>query len=396
MTVRSLYSIVLGALMLSCGRLGFNATSTNSTDAAADSNNNGDAATGPTSVTVAASDSHTCAIRRGQLACWGSNSDGQLGTGDQVQRLTPTAVSGDNWAEVRLGGAFTCARKTNGDVYAWGSNSTGQLGALAPAASSVPLRIALPAAARAITGGETHACAILENGQLWCWGDNVEGQLGLADNGSEVSQALPTTVIVNQNWTALTASQGNTLALAGTTLFGTGRNTSGELGSSAGAGQYRTLSTFSDLSFADIIAGSNHTLAIDSQARLLAWGSNNNAQLGTGDRVAVLAPQIVEDNQTWRTVSSDTFHTCAVDALGALFCWGRSIEGQLGNGSNAPDRLIPTASGTDKTWTSVSVGRFHTCAVATDQTIWCSGENASGQLGLGDTMRRAAWTNVVF
>ena len=56
----------------------------------------------------------------------------------------------------------------------------------------------------------------------------------------------------------------------------------------------------------------------------------------------------------------------------------------------------PTASGTDKTWASVSVGRFHTCAVATDQTIWCSGENASGQLGLGDTQRRAAWTNVVF
>ena len=396
MIVRSLYSIVLGVLVIGCGRLDFASTSANSTDATADANNNGDADLGLTSVTVAASASHTCAIRLGRLTCWGANSAGQLGVGDQVQRLTPATVEGAEWAEVHLGGVFTCARKLSGAVYCWGSNTILQLGASTPASSNVPLQVALPAAARAISCGEQHACALLENGQLWCWGDNTEGQLGLADSGANLLSAPPTQVATNQSWTAVANSQGNTLALAGTTLFGSGRNTSGELGSSTAAGQYRTLTTFSNVAFAMIAAGQNHTLAIDSQARLLGWGANGSAQLGTGDRRAVLAPQIIDATRTWRTVATDVFHTCAVDSLGGLFCWGRSIEGQLGNGSIVPDRLIPTSSGTDKTWTSVSVGRFHSCAVATDQTIWCSGENAEGQLGLGDTQRRAAWTNVAF
>ena len=37
---------------------------------------------------------HTCAVQSaGSLMCWGSNAYGQLGTGDTVDRLTPTAVS---------------------------------------------------------------------------------------------------------------------------------------------------------------------------------------------------------------------------------------------------------------------------------------------------------------
>ncbi len=396
MIVRSLYSIVLGALIVGCGRLDFASTSANSNDATADSNHNSDADMGLNSVTVTASDSHTCATRFGQLACWGANNDGQLGVGDQVQRLMPSSVSGTDWVEVGLGGTFTCARKMNGAVFCWGSNTALQLGALTPASSSVPLQVALPVAARTIRCGETHACAILENGQLWCWGDNVEGQLGLDDSGTDVTTAQPTQVPTNQSWTSVAGGQGNTLALAGTTMFGTGRNTSGELGGSATVGQYRALTALSNVAFTVVTPGSNHTQAIDSQARMFAWGSNGAGQLGTGDRVAVPAPQLIDATRSWRTVSTDVFHTCAVDNLGALFCWGRSIEGQLGNGSNSPDRLVVTPSGTDKTWTSVSVGRFHSCAVATDQTIWCSGENNEGQLGLGDTQRRAAWTNVVF
>ena len=46
-------------------------------------------------VAVAAGLGHSCALLTGgRVDCWGSNSNGQLGTGDTNNRLTPTGVTG--------------------------------------------------------------------------------------------------------------------------------------------------------------------------------------------------------------------------------------------------------------------------------------------------------------
>jgi hypothetical protein len=38
---------------------------------------------------------HTCAVLTGgSVYCWGDNSNGQLGTGDKINKLSPVAVSG--------------------------------------------------------------------------------------------------------------------------------------------------------------------------------------------------------------------------------------------------------------------------------------------------------------
>ena len=43
---------------------------------------------------IAAGSSHTCAIvNNGDVKCWGYNYFGQLGLGDTINRLNPTAVS---------------------------------------------------------------------------------------------------------------------------------------------------------------------------------------------------------------------------------------------------------------------------------------------------------------
>ena len=40
------------------------------------------------------------------------------------------------------------------------------------------------------------------------------------------------------------------------------------------------------------------------------------------------------------------------------------------------------------------MGRFHTCAVDAAGNLFCAGKNDVGQLGLGDTERRAEMTRV--
>jgi alpha-tubulin suppressor-like RCC1 family protein len=60
------------------------------------------------------------------------------------------------------------------------------------------------------------------------------------------------------------------------------------------------------------------------------------------------------------------------------------------------DRYAPTRVGGVAACAAVSVGRFHTCFMQTIGTIYCAGDNSSGELGLGDTVRRDAPTLVTF
>jgi hypothetical protein len=85
--------------------------------------------------------------------------------------------------------------------------------------------------------------------------------------------------------------------------------------------------------------------------------------------------------------------TCAVTSDQTLYCWGYAYYGQLATGSPAPNfsayatQALASVgvpfTGVDQ----VSVGQYHVCARKTDGTAFCWGYNANGQLGNGGTMQ---------
>lgn len=112
---------------------------------------------------------------------------------------------------------------------------------------------------------------------------------------------------------------------------------------------------------------------------MAAW---HKAPATTSSTRTVTVVPIGHDTAT--QVASGQTHTCALTSAGKVSCWGPSnFSGQLGNGSIGADyTTYPTAVvGLPDSITAISAGDDHTCALATDHTVWCWGFNGFGQLG---------------
>lgn len=73
--------------------------------------------------------------------------------------------------------------------------------------------------------------------------------------------------------------------------------------------------------------------------------------------------------------------TCALTTDGSRWCWGDNGYGQYGSG-DMPDSLSPVF--VDSGWATLSAGGTHACGISDDGTLWCWGRNDLGQLGTGD------------
>ena len=80
-------------------------------------------------------------------------------------------------------------------------------------------------------------------------------------------------------------------------------------------------------------------------------------------------------------------HTCALTNEGKAYCWGRNNQGQLGNNSTT-DSSIPVAvqmpAGVAR-FQSITAGGEYTCALTNEGKAYCWGLNFAGQLGNNST-----------
>jgi len=348
-----------------------------------------------TGVTFLGGGSHSLAVDRNRnLWAWGHDLHGQVGDGHGgTDIFSPVRVCAGGEAApctqflgsvtaMAAGGSHSLALDILGNVWAWGDNEFGQLGSDATV-TVVPIwNVALFAQVNqhgrppitGIAAGENHSLALDSGGVVWAWGSNGFGQLGVGSNDSHITVASALLSLHGTTITAIAAGSGHSLALDSQGhVWAWGDNHVGQLGIGSFS-RPRLVPVKLDLfppptRITRIASGAMHNLATDSFGRLWAWGANEAGQLGIGTTTNAAAPALVRGfpgGTRIVTIAAGGAHSLAVDADGNLWSWGLNLEGQLGNGttteSHLPARVIYPL-GINHTIVSVAAGTRHSLAL---------------------------------
>ncbi|MGV8876665.1 MAG: RCC1 domain-containing protein, partial [Rhodoglobus sp.] len=158
------------------------------------------------------------------------------------------------------------------------------------------------------------------------------------------------------------------------------------LGSGPTAGGTNVTDTLTGVTFDQTTSNSDFSLALGSDGRISAWGSNQNGKLGinstSGSLVPVEGAEIVGLKYTH--ISAGDGFALAIGNDGKTYAWGLGAAGQLGtNSTNSSNVPIPVTTPAGVKFTKISAGDLHALALGTDGNVYTWGWNYYGQQGLG-------------
>jgi alpha-tubulin suppressor-like RCC1 family protein len=225
---------------------------------------------------------------------------------------------------------------------------------------------------------------------LFTWGNNVNfGQLG--DNTTAAKSNPIQTIAGGINWKSVSGGYGCTSVIkTDGTLWLWGANGTGMLGDNTITPRSSPVQTTAfGTNWKQAFTGTNFTAAIKTDGTLWCWGLNGYGQLGNNTIVRSSSPvQTVAFGTNWKQVSCSKYVIAAIKTDGTLWCWGNNTSGQIGDNTSAnkssPVQTI--AFGTN--WKQVAAGAFYTAAIKNDGTLWTWGRNDYGQLGDNSVTQR--------
>lgn len=348
----------------------------------------------PCAVELVAGSTHFCArLDDGSVRCWGDNTRGALGGGEEVPvevGIAPVAVLNvSNATQISAAAGTTCARISDGSVRCWGDNTSGQLGLTkVPATSDFDLHaspsvVALEVPATRVDVGARSVCAVAQDGKLVCWGANDKKQLAR----SEAEPLLgPGTSDARGN-TVLRTAEGRDSAFAVTTdgkLLGWGIVWGRAASISPDAIPF-ALPGLDDVT--DFAVSSTHACAIGGGV-VRCWGNGDLGALGTGlpdeERAPVGVHIGAEEGVYPQRIAVSESTTCARLTDGTVECCGDDTHAQLGRGQvGDPSPIFAKATAFTGHAVAVVTSATTTCALTVSGTVECWGGNAAGELGQG-------------
>ena len=244
--------------------------------------------------------------------------------------------------------------------------------------------------------GSIHSIFLDRQGRAWAAGSNSKGQLCLGDDEHRL---LPNRIPIDDKIVDVAIGGQHTLLLTENgDVYGCGSNKLGQLGLGK---QTKTVDTPTKWKFlkgkvSSISSGRDHSL-ITADDGLYVTGSNEFGQLCADTDSKVFTPEKLTDIKRQQVASFEAIKTSSyiVYTDGSASACGRNNVGQLGDGTKKDKGL--TEVDFEDASAIVGVGPSAESVFfwrERDQTLWGTGLNENGQLGVGDKKDRKEFTKV--
>lgn len=366
------------------------------------------------SIARGAADHECVLLDDGAVVCWGTNTNGQLGTGDTaMERKQPKVVPGiAPMVSVSVGFGFTCALDALGQVYCWGTATAG-------GGSLAPTQVIFPAGrkAKSIASGQDDTCALLDDASIYCWGDNLWGEGGcMGDAGLCSTQdggtATPKLAFASNPRRIADGSEGfgsiavgvyQTCAMINSTGLVHCWGDQGHLGVDLSA--WYVCCAQSDLGppsggpAQGLFATEFYACRKDTDGNIDCWGQNISCAFADGVCDQAVTPTIAQIRPVnakgqfdrGAKLATGWRHMCWVSFVdpGAVYCRGSAEYGALGDGTRGgnyvapiPGNDPPKVVGLTAPVADIAASRFFTCALQTNGELRCWGGYGTWLLGL--------------
>lgn len=278
--------------------------------------------------------SHTVGVDdNGSLWTCGSNSDGQLGLGEDTSPvLTFTQILGtSNFYKASAGHDFTLALDKDGVVWGFGQNDDGQLGLGDNTKRTIPTRINFAIPVAMISTGNLHSLLLDQNGIVWSFGKNKFCQLGQKDSQS---RNIPCKVPDLRDIVQISSGHyHNLLVSASGKVYGFGSNSYGQLGIKKSTTSYvKSAQKIRLKKISKVCCGGHFSIAVGFDGHVWVFGDNFFSQLGLDDTKCRYVPTL-----NMRLFGMDLYpgaaHLFAISPDGVVYSCGFNDMGQTGNES---------------------------------------------------------------
>jgi alpha-tubulin suppressor-like RCC1 family protein len=135
-----------------------------------------------------------------------------------------------------------------------------------------------------------------------------------------------------------------------------------------------------------LVGGSDFAAALAADGAVYSWGGNSSGQLGDGSRSGRALVRRIDGLAGVSALAAGNEHMVALSSDGSIWAWGAG--GMVGDGSTTT-RTRPVRLVTGVVMTAISSSHRHTLALATDGSVYAWGDNDYGQLGDGSSTARA-------
>jgi len=151
-----------------------------------------------------------------------------------------------------------------------------------------------------------------------------------------------------------------------------------------------------------ISVGLGITCGLKNGGKVYCWGKNDYGQLGNSTTTFSFSSPVAVDatgllkNKIVKDIAVGNYGACVITDDNKIYCWGLALGNGSTSNSNTPVAINMSGALIGKTIKSISAGDNFYCVLASDNQVYCWGDNYYGSLGNDSTTDSIYPVKVIF